>query len=272
MNVFFIRFGGLFPYINMQKEQIALLKELVTKIAGKNTEPIVDIIAVNKHVNEFKIAEKLELTINQTRNILYKLSAHSIVSFIRKKDAKKGWYIYSWVIEVSKALSKSIEYKKKEIKNYENLLNSRKTKGFYICPTGCFETSEENAMLYNFKCPECGQLLQPESFKKEIEELEEKIAYSKKDIAIVQEELDKLNKIKERREVLKMKREKAKKLAARRKKAAQKKKGKKKTKKKVVKKKTFKKSFTKKTKKKAVKKKVAKKKTFKKSFLKKRKK
>ncbi|MFC1685897.1 hypothetical protein ACFLZZ_02635 [Nanoarchaeota archaeon] len=259
----------------MQKEQILLLKELVSKIAGKNTEPIVDIIATNKPVNEFKIAEKLELTINQTRNILYKLSAHSIVSFVRKKDARKGWYIYSWVIDVGKSLSKYVEYKTKEIRNYQNLLNSRKTKGYYVCPSGCIETSEENAMLYDFKCPECGQLLQPESFKAEIEELEAKIAVAKKDISFIDIELTKVNKIKERKEILKMNKEKARKLELRRAKAKKMKrlklklmKGKKPVKK--VEKKKLKKKVKKKQKKKAVKKKVKKKLVKKKSEKKKR--
>lgn len=234
----------------MQKEQIILLKELVGKIAGKNTEPIVDIIATKKPVNEFKIADKLELTINQTRNILYKLSAQGIVYSIRKKDARKGWYIYSWAIDTSKALAKFIEYKKRDIKNYEYLLNSRRTKSFYICPSECIETSEENAMIYEFKCPECGQLLQPESFSQEIKELQINLDQANKEIAIIQEELDGVLKIKEKKEIRKMNKEKAEKLAARRKKAALKKKAlekeKRSTKKKVkVKKKTKKKSVKK---------------------------
>ena len=48
-----------------------------------------DIIS-NKHVNEFIIAKKLDLTINQTRNVLYKLADEGLVSSIRKKDKKKG--------------------------------------------------------------------------------------------------------------------------------------------------------------------------------------
>ena len=230
-----------------------MLKELVGKIAGKNTELIVDIIAVPKPVNEFKIAEKLGLTINQTRNILYKLSAHSIVSFIRKKDAKKGWYIYSWVIDTAKALGKFVDYKKKEIRNHENLLRSRQSKGFYICPSECIETSEENAMLYSFKCPECGQLLQPETFEKEMSELKVKIEEAKKEVSIIEDELNRLNKLSTAKKDRLINKEKAKKLAARRVKAAKKKKDAKKAIKKA-KKKTFKKSFIKKAIKKAIKK------------------
>jgi len=206
----------------MQKEQKALLKllkGLIGKFAGKSAEDIVDIIAVDKPVNEYTIADKMKLTVNQIRNILYKLSAHNLVSFIRKKDAKKGWYIYSWVMDIQKALSHFVDIKTKEIKTYEQLLHSRQTKLFYVCPTGDMETNEENAMLHSFKCQECGQLLQPKDYKEEIAELQMKIEEAKKEIAIITIEFDKLNKVREKKETRKMGREKSKRKAMRVKKA-----------------------------------------------------
>ncbi len=203
----------------VSKEQISLLKELVGRFAGESSEPIVDIIAGDKPINEFKIAEKLKLTINQTRNILYKLSAHSIVSSVRKKDEKKGWYIYSWTIDVAKALSNFVDLKKKEIKNYEHLLHSRQTKGFYVCPNGDIETSEENALLHDFICQECGQLLQPQNYEKEIEELKSKINAANAEISTIQVELDKLSEVREKKEIRKEKKEKALKKAERAKRA-----------------------------------------------------
>ena len=79
------------------------LKDVVSIIVGKYAEPIVDLLNSKKHVNEFIIAKKLDITINQTKNILYKLSDHGLVSSIRKKDKKKGWYTYFWKIEIIKA-------------------------------------------------------------------------------------------------------------------------------------------------------------------------
>ena len=70
--------------------QINLLKSLVEEMAGQGASQIVDILYNKKDINEFLIAKKMNLTINQVRNILYKLSAEGLVSFIRKKDKKKG--------------------------------------------------------------------------------------------------------------------------------------------------------------------------------------
>ena len=201
--------------VKVDKSLLKVLKELVGKSAGKDAEPIVDIIAGEKPVNEFKIAEKLGLTINQTRNILYKLSNHNIVSFVRKKDEKKGWYIYSWAMDAPRALRHFADAKKKEIKNNEHLLHSRETKGFYVCPNGDIETNEENALLYNFKCPECGQLLQPAKFEQEKVELKEKIAIANEEIKLIDAELSKLNVVREKKELRKLSKEKAVKKAAR---------------------------------------------------------
>lgn len=206
----------------MQKEQIVLLKELVGKVAGKNTEVIVDIISGGRPVNEFKIAEKLKLTINQTRNILYKLTAQNIVSFVRKKDTKKGWYIYSWSINFQKSLEKLKELKKREIYNYEHLLESRQSKRFYVCSSGCMETNEENAMLHDFKCQECGQLLQLKSFDAEIKDLKEKIEKARKNIGMIDIELQRIYSAREKKDIKEMekkRKERQKKRAVTRKKA-----------------------------------------------------
>ena len=53
--------------------QIKFLKSIVEHLINKQAIPIVDLLAGKKDVNEFLIAKKLGLTINQTRNILYKL-------------------------------------------------------------------------------------------------------------------------------------------------------------------------------------------------------
>jgi len=71
-----------------------LLEETVEIVIGKQAEGIVDLLDGKKYVNEFIIAKKLGITINQARNILYKISDQGLVSFIRKKDKKKGWYTY----------------------------------------------------------------------------------------------------------------------------------------------------------------------------------
>jgi len=69
--------------------QVRLLKDVVSSIVGVEAAEIVSLLSGKNKVNEFTIAEKLKITINQTRNILYKLSDEGFVSFIRKKEMKQ---------------------------------------------------------------------------------------------------------------------------------------------------------------------------------------
>jgi len=262
-----------------------LLKEVVSIVAGKPSEEIVELLNTRKHVNEFLIAKKLDVTINQTRNILYKISDHGLVSNIRKKDKKKGWYTYFWKIEVLKSLEFLENHLTKRISQIQNQIKSRSTKRYYICERCNIELGEENALLHDFTCQECGAIFKLKDSTKILRELgrgvlklEKELEYVEVEVSKEQAKLDKekMNLIKKLKKEASEKRKKA---AAKRKatkllnakadkKVAKKKIPKKKGKKKVVKKK-IKKTLTKKKTKKKLSKKISKKKVVKKKVSKK---
>ena len=253
--------------------QVKFLKSVVEHLINKASVPIVDLLVGKKDVNEFLIAKKLELTINQTRNILYKLSDYGLVSFIRKKDKRKGWYIYFWTLNVYQSLSLLEEKLKKEIELAGAQLKSRKDKGYYICKTCSIEVTEDAALINDFTCPECEEVYELNEDPQIIEQLEKEIAKISKEIKLVSEEKEKEGEKVEKKKakvIKKAEEDKKEKRAAKRKENARikareakkagksvKKKVEKKTKKKVKKKS---KKKVKKVKKKAVKKKSKKKK------------
>ena len=168
--------------------QIKLLKSIVSDIAGKQAVEIVDLLADKKDVNEFLIAKKLKLTINQTRNILYKLSDAGLVSFTRKKDKRKGWYIYFWTLNSLKSLELLKNKFLQEIRGLESQLKSRKTKRFYFCKTCNVEVGEETALLNDFTCHECGEVYVLSESDKGVRELENSLGKLKKHLQIIEEE------------------------------------------------------------------------------------
>ena len=253
------------------------LKDVVAIVVGKAVEPVADLLNTNKHVNEFIIAKKLEITINQARNILYKLADHGLVSSIRKKDKKKGWYTYFWKMEIIKALEFLRNEKQKRLDIINNQINNRETKQFYICERCNIEVNEENALLYDFTCNECGDIFTIRDNTKLLKELKKNSAKFSNEVKLIEEELEKENTKVEKSKERKDKREKKKAKELRAQKAAERKKAKaKEEKKKPAKKKTVKKKTVKKVKKilktvkKAAKKKIAKKKTVKKKPAKKK--
>ncbi len=166
------------------------LKEAVSMIVGKPAEEIVDLIYNSKHVNEFLLSKKLNLTINQTRNILYKLSDYGIVSSVRKKDKRKGWYTYFWRIEPSKALEFYRNSILKKIEQITHQIKSKETKDFYICETCNIELNEETALVNSFTCNECGGLFTLKDNSKTIKELQRSLEKLKEELALVETELE----------------------------------------------------------------------------------
>lgn len=184
------------------------LKEAMVLIAGKPSEDLVDLLDTNKHVNEFAIAKKLNLTINQTRNILYKISDHGLVSSIRKKDKRKGWYTYFWKIEVLKSLEFIRNDLMKKMDNFEHQIKSRETKRFYVCEKCHLELNEEHALLNNFTCLECGDLLTMKDNTKMINEMKRNLDRLKKDLGFVLEEVKRESEILDKKKQKEIKKEK----------------------------------------------------------------
>jgi transcription factor E len=183
------------------------LKEVISIVVGKPSEEIVDLLEDNKYVNEFIIAKKLGLTINQARNILYKISDNGLVSSIRKKDKKKGWYTYFWKIEVLKSLEFLRELVLKNINQLKSQIKSRETKRFYTCERCSVEYNEENAMLHDFTCNECGEVFSVKDnekvlkdFKRNEEKFESKLKLIDIEINIEKEKLEKI-KMKETKKI-----------------------------------------------------------------------
>ena len=174
-----------------KKKQIKLLKTIVESLIGKQSVEIVDLLAGKKHINEFIIAKKLKLTINQTRNVLYKLLDHGLVSFTRKKDRKKGWYIYFWTLNPYQALNLLEEGLKKKLQEQEALLKNRKESNHYFCNNCSIEVNEETALLNNFICQECDGVYQLADNTKAIQEINDKIIKLKKDVELVSMEKSK---------------------------------------------------------------------------------
>jgi transcription initiation factor TFIIE subunit alpha len=170
--------------------QEKLLKSLIEDLAGQESGPIVDLLFNKKDVNEFLIAKKMKLTINQIRNILYKLSADGLVSFIRKKDNRKGWYIYFWTLNTEKCLLKLESSILEKISLLKSQLLDRQQKRFYICNSCGIEVSEEQALENDFSCSECAEVYSLASNDVQIKEITNKIKSKERDLNLIQIELD----------------------------------------------------------------------------------
>ena len=161
-----------------------IIEEVINEIAGEDVIPLVKLLKNKKNVSEFKLADDLKIGVNIVRNMLYRLHDANLVSFIRKKDKQKGWYIYYWTFNTPriKFLLKKLR-QEKLLKLNERLEREKETQ-FYICSNQCMRLDFDQAMNFEFKCPECGQLIHQEDNKELIENIEKEIKELEKDIYI----------------------------------------------------------------------------------------
>lgn len=210
---------------------INLLKNIVSSIVGNSASGVVDILHDKKNVNEFIIAKKMNLTINQIRNILYKLSDEGLVSFVRKKDKKKGgWYTYYWTLNSGKSL---IKFRDKLLKHTEQLsqqLALKKNGHYYHCKNCQIEHNEEQALNNNYTCLECGAVLEIKELSQEIIQLEKEISKIKNLLSSLDQEVNEISQKEGKARDRKIKAEQLKQKLARQKKAKARKKEKEKEK------------------------------------------
>ncbi|MEM4264010.1 MAG: transcription factor [Candidatus Woesearchaeota archaeon] len=151
------------------------IEDIASKVAGEDVIKLIKTLKNKKNVSEFKLAEALKTEINLTRNMLYRLYDANLVSFIRKKDKAKGWYIYYWTFNKDR-----IQYIAKQLKNQrldqlKERLAKEKSSNFFTCKNTCIRLNFEQATDFEFKCPECGELLEQIDNTKKILEIEKEI-------------------------------------------------------------------------------------------------
>lgn len=173
----------------MKIDKEVLLKLVQDKV-GNDAPPLVELISNKDNYSEFKLADKLKITVNQVRNILYRLQEHNLVSSTRKKDKKKGWYIYYWTLNKKRVMDMIISLKKERLSQLRHRLEKEQTTSFFICPKKCMRLNFETAMEYQFKCAECGELLVQQSNTQDIETIKSKIAQLEEELKL--EETDQL--------------------------------------------------------------------------------
>jgi len=166
-----------------------VIDEVVAEVAGPDVVPLVRILSDKSNVSEFKLADSMKAEINITRNMLYRLYDHNLVSFSRKKDKKKGWYIYYWTFNKNRVRDLLIALRKKKIEKLQERLQREKTTQFYVSKEAGIRLDFEKAHDFNFKCPETGQLMEVEDNSQRIAELERELAQCETELKELLEEV-----------------------------------------------------------------------------------
>ena len=152
-----------------------IIESVIKDVVGDDAIPLVEFLKNNKNVSEFKIAEVIKREVNATRNLLYRLYENNLVSFMRKKDKKKGWYIYYWTFNPKTVGYLKFNLRQKRLESLKERLKREQGGNFFICEDKCMRLDFEQATNFEFKCVECSKLLEQDDNREVIENIEEEI-------------------------------------------------------------------------------------------------
>jgi Transcription factor IIE (TFIIE), alpha subunit len=137
----------------------------------------------NENATDEEIASATGLKINIVRRALYDLFGKSLISGIRVKDPKRGWYVYQWKAQADQVEAFLNNRKRKILERLKQRLEYEKSHDFYFCGTqSCKKRTFEEAMDLDFRCPECGGQLGPYNNSEEIEAIQWKINQLQKEL------------------------------------------------------------------------------------------
>ncbi len=173
-----------------------LIKEELVRNIGEDGLILIEILFnAKKFVSEFTLAEHSGIYVNTVRSLLYKLYEYKIVTYSRKREKNRGWYIYSWKLFPSKLVAHVIKKLRDEISSLKKEYHNKPHDEYFYCKDCDIKLSFTEAMEYNFACPNCFKQMELTSPKKENKQIKQRIKE-------LEEEIKTLTHLKDRLEVM----------------------------------------------------------------------
>ena len=131
-----------------------------------------------------EIASYTGLRINMVRKVLYDLFGKALITGVRVKDERKGWFVYRWRSRRDEVENFIENQKKKIAERLQQRLDYENSSQFYHCGNDdCQRQTFESSLEESFKCPSCGEILDLKKNEKSKKAFTKKIDEIKKDMA-----------------------------------------------------------------------------------------
>src|SRR5205823_266648 len=75
------------------------LARLASFFGGEEALNVVKALAQAGTTTDDVIATQANVRLNTARKVLYKLYDHALVTCVRSRDEKTGWFIYHWMLQ-----------------------------------------------------------------------------------------------------------------------------------------------------------------------------
>lgn len=125
-------------------------------IGGEEYVKVARALLNTEDVTDEEIASATGLKINIVRKVLYDMFGKALITGIRVKDEKKGWFVYRWRAKQDH-VDNFIENQKKKILDrlYKRLEHEDSTEFYHCGNHDCPRVKFDTAVELFFKCPNC---------------------------------------------------------------------------------------------------------------------
>ena len=125
-------------------------------IGGEEYVKVARALLNTEDVTDEEIASATGLKINIVRKVLYDMFGKALITGIRVKDEKKGWFVYRWRAKQDHVDNFIENQKKKILDRLHKRLEHEGSTEFYHCGNhDCPRVKFDTAVEQFFKCPNC---------------------------------------------------------------------------------------------------------------------
>lgn len=134
--------------------------KIAALIGGEEYQRVARALLTTEDATDEEIATTTGLRINVIRKVLYDMFGKALITGIRVKDEKKGWFVYRWRAKKDQVDNFIDNQKKKILDRLQKRLEYEESSEFYYCNSEtCSRVKFDSAVEFFFRCPECkGQL------------------------------------------------------------------------------------------------------------------
>lgn len=146
--------------MEMRIEYEDSLVKIAGLLGGEEYVKVARALLNNEDSTDEEIASATGLKINTVRKVLYDLFGRSLISGIRVRDLKRGWYVYRWRAQREQVDGFIEMQKRKLLEKLKLRLMYEEQHEFYHCNNlNCPSRTFEQAIETFFRCPSCGATL-----------------------------------------------------------------------------------------------------------------
>lgn len=165
-----------------------LTQEFLKNVGGDEALQVVRIcLDKNGKCLDEDIEVKMKhLKITEIRSILNRLHYRGIACYNKTKNKNSGWYTYTWEIKQRRIVELILEQQSEMLQKLETKAQFESNHELFVCKKNCEETPFEIAAQYEFRCPECGDMMNPVDGKKKQKEVNQQIGTLKTELTELQ--------------------------------------------------------------------------------------